>query len=115
MTTPIACRNCHGAVEQLPSGTWVHATDRMRLCPLYATPADQAHGSLTPREQIALDFIRRHIDEVGFAPTLREVGEEIGLGSVASVSYVLECLVKKGAIRRIPGRPRALSIVGGAS
>lgn len=108
-----ACRNCGGVLKQT-GGEWVHVSDGLRRCSLYAIP-EQAIASLTPREQSALDFIRRHVEEVGFAPTLREVADEIGLGSVASVSYILDCLVKKGAIRRIPGRPRALSIVGGGA
>lgn len=78
---------------------------------LGATGPVQQIGWLNRREQDALNFIRRHIDEVGFAPTVREVGDEIGLASSASVCYVLDCLVKKGAIRRVHGSPRALSIV----
>lgn len=111
-TSVVACRNCHGAVTQLSDGEWVHEADLMRLCPLYATPADHAVASLTRRERAAVDFIRRHVDEVGFAPTVREVGDAIGLSSTSSVSYVLSRLVQKGAIRHVSGRPRALSIVG---
>lgn len=71
---------------------------------------DSANG-LTVRERAALDFIRRHFDDVGYAPSVREVGDAIGLASTASVSHVLSCLVRKGAIRRTPGSPRALSII----
>lgn len=68
--------------------------------------------SLTAREQAAVDFIRRHIEEVGYAPSLRELGDGIGLRSIGSVHEVLSKLIAKGAVRRGgPRSPRAIAIV----
>ncbi len=61
---------------------------------------------LTARQQRILaaveSFGRRH----GYPPTLREIGEAVGLASVSSVSYQLSCLRDKGYLSRDEGRPR---------
>jgi repressor LexA len=76
-------------------------------------PVESARSlALSRREQAALDFIRRHIEQVGYAPSLRELGDGIELRSLSSVHDVLARLVKKGAVRRGgPRSPRAIAIV----
>ena len=59
---------------------------------------------LTWREGRVFRFIVRHIDDYGYAPTIREIGDEVGLSSTSSVSYVLSRLVDKGYITRLWGR-----------
>ena len=68
---------------------------------------------LTTREQAALDAIRKHVEGRGYPPTFAELGAAIGLSSKASVHKVLTTLQAKGVIRREPGEPRAITIVGG--
>ncbi len=71
-------------------------------------PADQA--GLTPRQRAILEVIRAAVEERGYPPSLREIGEGVGLTSTSSVSYQLQALVKLGFLRRDPNRPRALVV-----
>ena len=57
---------------------------------------------LTPNQQRVLDCIRRHIDQHGHAPSLREISETLGLSSHSSAQDYVEALVRKGAIERLP-------------
>jgi len=68
-------------------------------------------GELTPRQQLILDIIQATVDDRGYPPTVRELGEAAGLSSPSSVSHQLKVLETKGYIRRDPNRPRALEVV----
>jgi repressor LexA len=57
---------------------------------------------LTTNQQRVLDCIRRHIDQQGHAPTLREISETLGLSSHSSAQDYVEALVRKGALERLP-------------
>ena len=59
---------------------------------------------LTWRESRVFRFIVSHIEDYGYAPTMREIGDEVGLSSTSSVSYVLARLEMKGYITRLWGR-----------
>ncbi len=65
---------------------------------------------LTPRQRAILDMIRTTMDERGYPPSVREIGEGVGLTSPSSVSYQLGVLEKMGYLRRDPNRPRALVV-----
>jgi repressor LexA len=67
---------------------------------------------LTPRQQQILDFIRRRVNTRGSAPSLREIMEQFGFSSPATVSDHLDALEKKGALRREPGRARNIVLPG---
>lgn len=69
---------------------------------------------VTTRQQRILEFIRRTVEERGYPPTVREIGEAVGLTSSSSVHAQLANLEKKGLLRRDPTKPRAIE-VGGAS
>lgn len=69
---------------------------------------------VTPRQQRILEFIRRTVEERGYPPTVREIGEAVGLTSSSSVHAQLANLERKGLLRRDPTKPRAIE-VGGAS
>jgi repressor LexA len=71
-------------------------------------PAD-AQG-LTPRQQRVLTVIRDSIERRGYPPSMREIGERVGLTSSSSVAHQLRVLEEKGFIKRDPNRPRALSV-----
>jgi repressor LexA len=57
-----------------------------------------------------LEVIRDSIDRRGYPPSVREIGEAVGLSSASSVAHQLSVLQKKGWLRRDPNRPRALDV-----
>jgi repressor LexA len=69
---------------------------------------------LTERQQQVLDYIRNMVAERGYPPSVREIGEAVGLSSPSTVHSHLNSLVEAGAIRRDPSKPRAIMIVDGA-
>jgi repressor LexA len=66
---------------------------------------------LTVRQRIILDMIRTAVDNRGYPPSMREIGEAVGLTSPSSVAHQLAALEKKGYIRRDPRLPRAMEVV----
>jgi repressor LexA len=68
-------------------------------------------SGLTPRQRRVLDVIRTAVEQRGYPPSMREIGESVGLTSSSSVSHQLRSLQNKGFIRRDPNRPRALEIL----
>ena len=65
---------------------------------------------LTVRQQRILSFLREAIEKRGYPPSIREIGEHVGLASSSSVAYQLRELEAKGFIKRDPNRPRALEV-----
>ncbi|MDN5790375.1 MAG: transcriptional repressor LexA [Micrococcales bacterium] len=73
---------------------------------------DRGKGDgLTVRQRRVLEVIRNSVDRRGYPPSMREIGEAVGLASPSSVSHQLAALERKGYLRRDPNRPRALEIV----
>ena len=72
-------------------------------------PVDE--NGLTPRQLKILQAIKIAMDEKGYPPSMREIGEAAGLASPSSVKYQLEALEEKGWIRRDPSRGRALEVL----
>lgn len=68
-------------------------------------------SALTVRQRRVLEVIRNSVDRRGYPPSLREIGEWVGLTSPSSVAHQLTTLERKGYIRRDPNRPRAMEIV----
>lgn len=66
---------------------------------------------LTMRQRRVLEVIRTAIEDRGYPPSMREIGEKAGLASPSSVAHQLKTLESKGYIRRDPNRPRALEII----
>lgn len=66
---------------------------------------------LTRRQKEILDFLERHIEKRGYAPTIEEIGEHFGLSSLATVHKHLTNLQDKGVIKRAWNRSRALELV----
>jgi repressor LexA len=64
-------------------------------------------ADLSPRQRTILDYIRDTVDRRGYPPSVREIGEAVGLVSPSSVAYQLNVLEKKGYLRKDPNRPRA--------
>jgi repressor LexA len=71
-------------------------------------PAD-ANG-LTPRQLKILSVIKTAVEDQGYPPSMREIGQAAGLSSTASVTYQLQILEEKGWIRRDASRGRAIEI-----
>ena len=67
-------------------------------------------SGLTPRQQRVLTVIRESIEHRGYPPSMREIGERVGLTSSSSVAHQLRTLEEKGFIKRDPNRPRAMQI-----
>jgi repressor LexA len=67
------------------------------------------HG-LTARQQKVLEVIKDSIENRGYPPSMREIGERVGLTSSSSVAHQLRVLEEKGYLKRDPNRPRALSV-----
>ena len=71
---------------------------------------DVLADDLTARQRRILEFIREWVDRHGYPPSVREIGEAVGLVSPSSVAYQLKELEKKGYLRRDPNRPRAVDV-----
>jgi repressor LexA len=72
---------------------------------------DEERPELTVRQRKVLEMIRESVDTRGYPPSLREIGEVVGLTSPSSVAHQLKMLERKGYLRRDPNRPRAIEIV----
>ncbi|WP_020573134.1 transcriptional repressor LexA [Actinopolymorpha alba] len=68
-------------------------------------------SGLTPRQRRILEVIRESVENRGYPPAMREIGELVGLTSSSSVAHQLKVLEAKGFIRRDPNRPRALEVL----
>ncbi|MDC7121287.1 transcriptional repressor LexA [Cellulomonas fimi] len=66
---------------------------------------------LTARQRLVLDTIRASVESRGYPPSMREIGEAVGLTSPSSVKHQLTALERKGYLRRDPNRPRAIEVV----
>lgn len=66
---------------------------------------------LSERQQQVLDYIRDTVNGRGYPPSVREIGEAVGLNSPSTVHSHLNSLVKAGVIRKDPSKPRALVVL----
>jgi repressor LexA len=67
---------------------------------------------ITARQQRILDFIAKTVHDRGYPPTVREIGEAVGLTSSSSVHAQLANLERMGRLRKDPTKPRAMSLAG---
>jgi len=65
---------------------------------------------LTARQRRVLQVIRDSVERRGYPPSMREIGEAVGLTSTSSVAHQLASLERKGLLRRDPNRPRAVEV-----
>lgn len=72
-------------------------------------------SGLTPRQRKILEVIRDCVHRRGYPPSIREIGEAVGLTSTSSVAHQLATLQRKGFLRRDPNRPRAVDVRAPAS
>ncbi len=90
--TPAAGTGAGAQVRTLPDG-----------------PADG--DGLTHRQRRVLEVIRDSVERRGYPPSMREIGEAVGLTSPSSVAHQLATLERKGFLRRDPNRPRAIEVM----
>lgn len=67
---------------------------------------------LTERQREILEYIKKEVEKKGYPPSVREIGEAVGLSSSSSVHAQLEKLEQLGYLRRDPTKPRAIEILG---
>jgi repressor LexA len=67
---------------------------------------------LTARQQEIWNFLVEYVDRHGYPPTVREIGERVGLASPSTVHAHLANLERAGLLRRDPTKPRALELIG---
>jgi repressor LexA len=67
-------------------------------------------SGLTARQRKVLEVIRDSVQRRGYPPSMREIGEAVGLTSTSSVSHQLRALQRKGFLLRDPNRPRAVVV-----
>jgi repressor LexA len=72
----------------------------------------QPAAGLTERQRTILDVIRASVTNRGYPPSIREIGDAVGLTSTSSVAHQLRTLERKGYLRRDPNRPRAVDVRG---
>ena len=75
----------------------------------FPDPAADTRG-LTPRQKKVLAVIRDWVDRYGYPPSVREIGDAVGLTSTSSVHHQLRTLERKGFLRRDPNRTRAVDV-----
>jgi repressor LexA len=66
--------------------------------------------TLTPRQREILEMIEQHMRDRGYPPSVREIGEAVGLTSPSTVHAHLNALQRRGYLRRDPTKPRAIEV-----
>jgi repressor LexA len=74
--------------------------------------ASDGSALLTKRQQEIWEFLVSYVDDHGYPPTVREIGEHVGLASPSTVHAHLANLERAGLIKRDPTKPRALELTG---
>ncbi len=96
------------ASKQAPRKSVPHQQTTGNVTELPDTAPDAT--GLTARQQRILSTLRDCIEKRGYPPSIREIGEAVGLASSSSVAHQLRTLEAKGFIKRDPNRPRALEV-----
>ncbi|WP_426998854.1 transcriptional repressor LexA [Pseudarthrobacter sp. N5] len=73
--------------------------------------AQRTPKGLTIRQKKILETIQRSVNDNGYPPSMREIGDTVGLASLSSVTHQLSQLEKLGYLRRDPKRPRAMEVL----
>src|SRR5882757_2940704 len=92
-----------GSTEDDGAGAEVHT---------FPDPPGTESAALTPRQRKVLEVIRDWVERFGYPPSVREIGDAVGLTSTSSVHHQLRALERKGFLRRDPNRTRAVDVRG---
>ncbi|AZG44163.1 transcriptional repressor LexA [Gordonia insulae] len=101
-----------GIDDSQPDGVTGPTSDPVADAPVVVDP-QVAESTLTPRQRGVLEFIRQSVRERGYPPSIREIGDAVGLTSTSSVAHQLRTLERKGLLKRDHNRPRAVNIQDG--
>src|SRR6476620_9254471 len=74
------------------------------------SPRRVRESALTERQRTILEVIRASVTTRGYPPSIREIGDAVGLTSTSSVAHQLRTLERKGFLRRDANRPRAVDV-----
>ncbi len=74
-------------------------------------PGTRRRKSLSDKQLAILDVIQRSVSGRGYPPSMREIGDAVGLASLSSVTHQLNQLELSGYLRRDPNRPRAMEVL----
>ncbi|MBF0671400.1 MAG: transcriptional repressor LexA [Salinibacterium sp.] len=74
-------------------------------------PSPRRRKSLSEKQLAILEFIQRAVSTKGYPPSMREIGDAVGLASLSSVTHQLGQLELSGYLRRDPNRPRAIEVL----
>lgn len=66
---------------------------------------------LTQKQKECLAFIKLHVEQYGYAPSVRDTVRGLGVRSTSNVHRLFSCLEERGYIRRLPGKARAIELV----
>lgn len=112
--TPLDAGSAAKSASPAPKRLAARSSTPPRLRPVSsvvaAAPPVLPAEDLTARQRRILTFIRDWVGDHGYPPSVREIGEAVGLVSPSSVAYQLKELEKKGFLRRDPNRPRAVDV-----
>jgi repressor LexA len=102
-----------GGVEVGRTDRGAPAGERGDAAPVstFPDPPTEPTG-LTPRQRKVLEVIRDWVERFGYPPSVREIGDAVGLTSTSSVHHQLRTLERKGYLRRDPHRTRAVDVRG---
>ena len=101
----------NGRSPKSPSGSSPTANADVSKGVAHVEPANGR--GLTSRQTKVLEVIRDAVETRGYPPSVREIGDAVGLTSPSSVAHQLRVLEQKGYLRRDPNRPRALEVTDG--
>lgn len=76
-----------------------------------AKSSTRRRKNLSDKQRAILEYIGRSVDARGYPPSMREIGDAVGLSSLSSVTHQLNQLELSGYLRRDPNRPRALEVL----
>ena len=99
-------RGTPGGRKASGDGSSDAGTATVRSFPDRGTDGD----GLTQRQRRVLEVIRDSVERRGYPPSMREIGEAVGLTSSSSVAHQLKVLEEKGFLKRDPNRPRAIEV-----